>query len=182
MMEGLRLARALWTGKPVDWPGRWPMQGGVLGPTPYRPGGPPIWMAGSVPPALERAGRYFDGWFANEPDLARWSEQWAEVQAVVRQAGRDLSRFTAAIYVTLAIDEDMSRAEQRIDAFLEKYYGQPAAEMRGRQACFGGPVEGVAEFLQGYATAGAGHLIVRFIGDPERQLETLARLRGQLGW
>src|SRR6266436_6047818 len=23
MMEGLRLARALWTGKPVDWDGRW---------------------------------------------------------------------------------------------------------------------------------------------------------------
>jgi alkanesulfonate monooxygenase SsuD/methylene tetrahydromethanopterin reductase-like flavin-dependent oxidoreductase (luciferase family) len=182
MMEGLRLARALWTGKPVDWRGRWPVQGGVLGPTPYRPGGPPIWMAGSVRPALERAGRYFDGWFANEPDLARWSEQWAEVQEVVRQAGRDSDRFTAAIYVTLAIDEDTSRAEQRIDAFLEKYYGQPAAEMRGRQACFGGPGTGVAEFLQGYATAGAGHFIVRFIGDPERQLETLARLRGQLGW
>jgi alkanesulfonate monooxygenase SsuD/methylene tetrahydromethanopterin reductase-like flavin-dependent oxidoreductase (luciferase family) len=34
MMEGLRLARALWTGKPVDWEGRWPVKGGVLGPTP----------------------------------------------------------------------------------------------------------------------------------------------------
>ena len=64
MMEGLRLARALWTGKPVDWQGRWPVQSGVLGPTPYRAGGPPIWMAGSVRPALERAARHFDGWFA----------------------------------------------------------------------------------------------------------------------
>src|SRR5204862_4466396 len=64
MMEGLRLARALWTGKPVDWHGRWPVQGGVLGPPPYRAGGPPIWMAGSVRPALERAARHFDGWFA----------------------------------------------------------------------------------------------------------------------
>src|SRR5205085_6735344 len=63
MMEGLRLARALWTGQPVDWLGRWPLHGGVLGPTPYRPGGPPIWMAGSVRPALERAARHFDGWF-----------------------------------------------------------------------------------------------------------------------
>ena len=41
MMEGLRLCRALWTGKPVDWQGRWPVQGGELGPTPYRAGGPP---------------------------------------------------------------------------------------------------------------------------------------------
>jgi alkanesulfonate monooxygenase SsuD/methylene tetrahydromethanopterin reductase-like flavin-dependent oxidoreductase (luciferase family) len=181
MMEGLRLARALWTGEPVDWQGRWPVQGGVLGPIPCRPGGPPIWMAGSVRPALERAGRYFDGWFANEPDLARWSEQWADVRAVVRHAGRDVSRFTAAIYVTLAIDEDASRAEQRIDAFLEKYYGQPAAAMRRRQACFGGPLGGAAKFLRGYVRAGAGHIIVRFAGNPDRQLEAVAGLRTSLG-
>jgi alkanesulfonate monooxygenase SsuD/methylene tetrahydromethanopterin reductase-like flavin-dependent oxidoreductase (luciferase family) len=182
MMEGLRLARALWTGKPVDWQGRWTVEGGVLGPTPYRSDGPPIWMAGSVRPALERAGRYFDGWFANEPDLARWSAQWAEVQQIVREAGRDVSRFVAAIYLTLAIDEDASLAEQRIDAFLERYYGQPAAVMRRRQACFAGPLGGAAEFLQGYANAGASHMILRFTGDPDRQLEAFNGLRTRLGW
>src|SRR5690349_8141737 len=112
MIEGLRLARALWTGKPVDWQGRWPVQSGVLGPTPYRAGGPPIWMAGSVRPALERAARHFDGWFANEADLGRWTRQWGEVQQILREAGRDASQYVAAIYVTLAIDEDASRAMQ----------------------------------------------------------------------
>jgi alkanesulfonate monooxygenase SsuD/methylene tetrahydromethanopterin reductase-like flavin-dependent oxidoreductase (luciferase family) len=182
MMEGLRLCRALWTGKPIDWEGRWPVKAGVLGPTPYRPGGPPIWMAGSVQPALERAGKYFDGWFANEASLARWSGQWTEVQAIVRGAGRDLSQFVAAIYLTLAIDEDAGRAGQRIDAFLEKYYGQPAAVMRNRQACYGGPAAGAAEFLRGFAEAGANHMIVRFAGDPEGQLDTFTGLRAQLGW
>jgi alkanesulfonate monooxygenase SsuD/methylene tetrahydromethanopterin reductase-like flavin-dependent oxidoreductase (luciferase family) len=182
MMEGLRLCQALWTGKPVDWDGRWPVKGGVLGPTPYRPGGPPIWTAGRVRPAIERAGRHFDGWFAYEPDLARWCEQWAEVQAVVRDAGRDVGKFVGAVYLTIAIDEDASRAEQRIDAFMEKYYGQPAAVLRRIQACYGGPATGAAHFLQGYAHAGASHIIVRFAGDPERQLELLARLRAELGW
>src|SRR5215467_14837458 len=106
MMEGLRLCRALWTGEPVDWQGRWPVQRGVLGPPPYRPGGPPIWMAGSVRPALERATKHFDGWFANEADLARWTAQWAEVQLILRDAGRDTENFVAALYTTLAIDED----------------------------------------------------------------------------
>ena len=106
MIEGLRLARALWSGKPVDWNGRWLVEGGVLGPTPYRPGGPPIWLAGSVRPAFDRAARHFDGWFANEASLARWTEQWAEVRAIVREAGRDLGKFTAAMYPTLAIDEE----------------------------------------------------------------------------
>jgi alkanesulfonate monooxygenase SsuD/methylene tetrahydromethanopterin reductase-like flavin-dependent oxidoreductase (luciferase family) len=182
MMEGLRLARALWTGKPVDWEGRWPVKDGVLGPTPYRPGGPPIWMAGSVRPALERAAKYFDGWFANEASLARWSAQWGEVQAIVRDAGRDVSQFVAAIYLTLAIDDDANRAGLRIDAFLEKYYGQPAAAMRNRQACYGGPTAGAADFLRGFADAGASHMIVRFIGEPDAQLEAFTALRAQLGW
>ena len=181
MMEGLRLARALWTGKPVEWQGRWPVQGGVLGPTPYRAGGPPIWMAGSVSPALERAARHFDGWFANEADLARWRGQWAEVQQILRDAGRDVSRFVAAVYVTLAIDQDASRAGERIDVFLENYYGQPAPVMRKRQACYGGPAAGAAEFLRGFADAGATHIIVRFAGDPGCQLEILTGLRPQLG-
>lgn len=181
MMEGLRLARALWSGKPVDWQGRWPVQGGVLGPTPYRAGGPPIWMAGSVRPALERAARYFDGWFANEADLGRWTGQWAEVRQILREAGRDAEQFTAAIYTTLAIDEDASRANRRIDAFLENYYGQPAAVMRRRQACYGGPGEGAAEFLRGFVSAGATHIVVRLVGDPDRQLEIVTGFRAQLG-
>jgi alkanesulfonate monooxygenase SsuD/methylene tetrahydromethanopterin reductase-like flavin-dependent oxidoreductase (luciferase family) len=182
MMEGLRLARALWTGSRVDWSGRWPVQGGVLGPTPYRPGGPPIWMAGSVRPALERAARHFDGWFAIEPDLVRWGEQWTEVRATVLQAGRDPGKFVAAVYVTLTIDEDAGRAEHRIDTFLENYYGQPAAVLRKRQACFGGPAAAAADYLKGYADAGASHLIVRFTGEHDRHLETLAELRADLRW
>jgi alkanesulfonate monooxygenase SsuD/methylene tetrahydromethanopterin reductase-like flavin-dependent oxidoreductase (luciferase family) len=181
MIEGLRLARALWTGKPVDWQGRWPVQSGVLGPTPHRAGGPPIWMAGSVRPALERAARHFDGWFANEADLGRWKQQWAEVQQILREAGREEVGFVAAIYVTLAIDEDASRAGQRIDAFLERYYGQPAEVMRRRQALYGGAPSGAAEYLKGFADAGASHMIVRLVGDPDRQLETVVGFRAQLG-
>lgn len=182
MMEGLRLARALWTGEPVDWQGRWPVERGVLGPTPHRPGGPPIWLAGSVRPALERAAKHFDGWFANEPDLARWAAQWREVQQIVGETGRDPGQFAAANYVTLALDEDAGRAEQRIDAFLENYYGQPATAMRRRQATFGGPPEAAGEWLRGYADAGASDLIVRFTGDHEQQLEAVAALRTRLGW
>jgi hypothetical protein len=102
------------------------------------------------------------------------------VQQILKEAGRDVGQFVAAIYVTLALDTDASRAAQRIDAFLERYYGQPAAIMRRRQACFGGPETGAAEYLEGFTKAGANHIIVRLIGDPERQLETVAGLRARL--
>jgi len=81
LLEGLQLCRALWTGKPVSWDGRWKVEG-VLGPTPHRPGGPPLWIAGSLPASLERAGRHFDGWLPNGQSAKVWSQQWAEVQAI----------------------------------------------------------------------------------------------------
>ena len=99
-----------------------------------------------------------------------------------REAGRNISNFVAAMYLTLAIDDDAGRAEQRIDAFLENYYGQPAAVMRRRQACFAGPAPGAAAFLKGFADAGASHMIVRFTGDHDRNLDTFARVRADLGW
>jgi alkanesulfonate monooxygenase SsuD/methylene tetrahydromethanopterin reductase-like flavin-dependent oxidoreductase (luciferase family) len=182
MMEGLHLARALWTGEPVDWQGRWPVEAGVLGPTPHRPGGPPVWLAGSVGPALQRAGRHFDGWFATEPDLDRWRRQWQEVQQALGDSGRDPGGFVAAVYLTLAIDDDADRAEQRLDAFLETYYGQPAAALRRHQACYAGSAAGAAECLQNYAAAGAAHLVLRFCGEHERNLETVAALRSARGW
>ena len=181
MLEGLRLCRALWQGTPVEWSGRWPLSGGVLGPTPHRPGGPPIWIGGMVQAAVERVGRYFDGWFPNGPDAAGWGRQWAQVQAIAREAGRDPAPLVGAVYLTLALDEDDDRAERRLDGFLEAYYGQPAAMIRSRQACYAGPGAGAVEWLQGYLDAGASHLVLRFAGDHEPQLETMARLRPQLG-
>ncbi len=118
---------------------------------------------------MQRAGRHFDGWFANEPDLDRWRRQWQEVQQAVRDSGRDPGGFVAAIYLTLAIDDDAGRAERGLDAFLESYYGQPAAVLRRRQACYAGSAAGAVECLQNYAAAGAGHLILRFTGGARAQ-------------
>ena len=52
--------------------------------------------------------------------------------------------------------------------------------MRARQACYAGPAEGLAEWLQGYANAGAQQLVLRFAGDHARHLEMVAGLRAKL--
>jgi Luciferase-like monooxygenase len=87
LLEGLRLARALWSGQPVNWDGRWKFEKAVLGPTPCRAGGPPIWIGGSLPASLERAGRYFDGGLPISPDAQTWGKQWKQVQEIARAAG-----------------------------------------------------------------------------------------------
>jgi alkanesulfonate monooxygenase SsuD/methylene tetrahydromethanopterin reductase-like flavin-dependent oxidoreductase (luciferase family) len=181
LLEGLRLCRALWSGKPVDWDGLWKVQGGVLGPTPHRPGGPPLWIGGSHPASLERAGRHFDGWLPITPDATAWAEQWAQVRAAASNAGRDANALVGGMYLTIAVDEDTSRANARLDAYLERYYGQPGAVLRARQACYAGGAAGLAEWLAGYARAGASHLVLRFAGDHERHMETVAGLRPLLG-
>jgi alkanesulfonate monooxygenase SsuD/methylene tetrahydromethanopterin reductase-like flavin-dependent oxidoreductase (luciferase family) len=181
LLEGLRLSRELWTGQPVNWNGRWVIENSVLGPTPHRPGGPPIWIGGMVRAARERVGRLYDGWFPNAPDAKGWGAQFREIRDIARDAARDPAAITGAIYLTLTIDDDQARAEQRLDAFFENYYGQPPAVMRGRQANYAGPAAGAAAWLKGYIEEGVSHLVLRFAGDPERQMETIAQLRGQLG-
>lgn len=182
MMEGLRLCRALWTGDPVDWDGRWPVKGGVLAPTPFRAGGPPLWIGGNLQTSLERAGRWFDGWFPIAPGPDAFATQWRQVKDTARAAGRDPERLTGAMYLTLALDEDTAKAEARLNLFLERYYDQPAAVLRRRQASYAGPAAGVSEWLSAYAAAGAGHLVLRFAGEPKVQMEALAKVRASLGW
>ena len=181
MMEGLRLCRALWTGEPVTWDGRWQVAGGTLAPTPHRPGGPPLWIGGNLQASLERAGRWFDGWFPISPDAAAFARHWAEVKAIAVDAGRDPAALSGAMYLTVCLDEDASRANTRLDAFLERYYGQPASVLRRRQAHYAGSPSGIAPWLNGYAEAGASHLVLRFAGDHERHLEALAGVWPSIG-
>jgi alkanesulfonate monooxygenase SsuD/methylene tetrahydromethanopterin reductase-like flavin-dependent oxidoreductase (luciferase family) len=180
MIEGLRLARALWSGKPVDWDGLWTVEGGVLAPTPHRPGGPPIWIAGSLPASLERAGKLYDGWLPNAGDAGQWERHWTEVQRIARDAGRDPNALTGAMYLTLSVDDDAARANERLDRYLEQYHGQSPAVLRTRQECYAGAAAGLTAYLNGYRRAGARHLVLRFAGDHERHLEIVAAIRPEL--
>ena len=176
MMEGLRLCRALWSGQPVDWDGRWQMQQAVVAPTPHRPGGPPLWIGGNLPASLVRAGRWFDGWFPIKPSPDEFATQWAEVKDIARAAARDPDSLTGAMYLTLALDDDAQKADDRLNGFLERYYGQPAAVLRRRQACYAGPAAGVAAWLSRYAAAGASHLVLRFAGEHAHHMAALAKI------
>src|SRR5580765_8262359 len=65
MLEGLRLCRASWSGKPVSWIGR------------------------MVRASLERVGQIYDGWFPNAPGPDHYRTQWGTIHQIARDAGRD---------------------------------------------------------------------------------------------
>ena len=181
LLEAMRLYRALWSGEPVDWEGRWRVQSATLAPKPYTPEGPPMWAAGNVPAALKRAGTYFDGWFPSGPsDASVWGEQWRAVQDYARDVGRDPGAMTGAAYLTLSVDDDVAKADDRLNRYLSDYYNQPAEAIRRRQGCYAGALAGATAWLRGFVEAGATHLALRFIGDHERDMEALAKMRGEL--
>jgi probable F420-dependent oxidoreductase len=174
MMEGLRLCKALWSGEPVNWEGRWKVVDGVLGPTPHRPGGPPIWMGGSHEAARQRAARHADGWFPTGPDAKTFGEHWREIKDAANAAGRNSADVTCAVYLTLAVDDDQAAAQERVDTYLEEYYGVAAEILFKRQACFAGSAAGAAEWIASYVDAGAEHVVLRFAGDHDRLLDVFA--------
>ena len=182
MFEGVRLARALWSGEDVRWEGRWKVEGGRLAPKPVQPGGPPIWGAGSTPASLTRAARHLDGWLPIGPgDPAAWGARWQSVQDEALRAGRDPRTLTGALYLTLSVADSSQVAEERLMAYLKGYYGPLGPRMRTDSACYAGPPEGTGQWLAGFVAAGASHLVLRFAGDDDRQLETVSRLRRDLG-
>lgn len=172
LLEGLRLCRALWSGETVDWSGRWTVRSGALAPTPWGKKGPPIWLASSVPAGIERAAKHFDGWFPIGPNLETFGKNQLHYQDRVRVARKEDQ--TTAIYLTVSVNDDEQQADQDINDYLESYYNAPAKVMRSFQACFGGSLSGVSEFVRGYVNAGANHVVLRLVGDHEKTLPALA--------
>jgi alkanesulfonate monooxygenase SsuD/methylene tetrahydromethanopterin reductase-like flavin-dependent oxidoreductase (luciferase family) len=176
-LEALRLCRALWSGEPVKWDGRWQLDGQVLGPLPHRPGGPPIWIGTSVLAGLQRTGRNFDGWFPLGPDAPTYRARWQEVATAAAAAGR-AGAVTGAMYLTISLHDDAGEAERRLDDYLARYYAPaPAAMMRRVQACYAGDAAGLGAWLREFVAAGATHLVLRFVGEHDRHLEVAAELR-----
>ncbi len=178
LMEGFRLCRALWEGEPVTWNGRWQLEQQSLAPTPYRSGGPPIWLAAGVDAGIRRAATHFDGWMPIGPD----ADTFAQREHLFRQTAAQQERgpLTTALYLTLCVMQDEQAADQTINDYLEGYYGVPAAAMRGIQACCGGNLDTVLGFVHSYVEAGAQHLIIRVVGDHEATLSQFAKHREQL--
>jgi probable F420-dependent oxidoreductase len=174
-LETLEICRALWRQDGVGFSGtHFTLEGITVEPKPHRPGGPPIWIGGSGPTALREAAR-FDAWFPTGPSVAFFAERFPGIQAAACAAGRAPDAVAGAAYVTLALDPSAPAAERRLDGFLETYYAAPARVIRARQACYAGPTEGCAEWLQRWIDAGARHLALRFAGgDQLAQVDEIA--------
>ncbi len=106
MTETIAAIRALWAtpGEPISYNGRHiALDGIALAPAPYRPGGPPVWLAGFGETAERRVGEIAEGWLPYPPTPELYATSWERVRAAATQAGREHPPL-AGLYATIALD------------------------------------------------------------------------------
>lgn len=90
MKEQMEVMRLLWTQEVVTYHGEFHTLNAVgINPLPSKP--IPLWLGGTSKPVMRRIGQMGDGWFPYYPyfDPAKLEEDWAFIQQVAKDAGRD---------------------------------------------------------------------------------------------
>ena len=175
--EGIALMKALWTEPRVTFDGEfWQLSGAAMEPKPYQKPFPPIWVGASGPNALRRAVRIGSGFFgAGSSTTAAFADQVAIIRRALADAGRPARDFGIAKRLYIAIDENTERARERMNAALERIYGQRVPSIEAA-AVAGAPADCVREVR---AIAAAGAELILFTA-PFEQAEHAERLASEI--
>jgi probable F420-dependent oxidoreductase len=176
--EGLELMKAAWSDEPtVTFRGRFREVDGLpIQPKPVQRPHPPLWVGGSAPKALRRAVRVGDAFMgAGSSTTANFAEAVKTVRSELGDQGKDPAQFRIAKRVYLAVDDDATRARERVLAGLERIYGN----MRGIEAVpVSGTADDVVRGLREVADAGAEMILLNPVGadvaEDREQMERLA--------
>jgi alkanesulfonate monooxygenase SsuD/methylene tetrahydromethanopterin reductase-like flavin-dependent oxidoreductase (luciferase family) len=182
--EGIVVLRRLFGEKNVSHRGRfYAFEGVTLEPRPLQQPCP-IWIASNPTgltwkggasasePAVERAyrrvARYADGWMTNKLSPAEFRAQFARIQAMASEEGRDPAKLGSALYHNVNINEDRQKALAESKAFLDTYYTAKFTPKFVEQwTVAGSPAQCIAE-LRAYFDAGVGHMALRLTSWDQR--------------
>jgi probable F420-dependent oxidoreductase len=171
--EALELFRALWSGGPADFAGRFTRVPGLaLQPGPVQPGGPPIWLGGRSPAAIRRAGRSGDVWMPYMYTPERLASSLAEVRAAAEAAGRDPAGVRGAVFCWGGVDPDPAASRREVVEGVSAVYQQDFERLADRYLLHGDPGR-VAARAREYADAGAGTLVFCPVGSGARRRQVV---------
>lgn len=185
--ESLELVERLWTGETVTHSGEFfDLDEATIG---FGPDGDvPIYVASAaLDPAQgfpdtvrERIQRFGDGWLpiGIEPDV--YAAGMDHARAALGEADRNSDAFDAGYYMDVVVaDTEEAAIEEAREFYLAYYQGDPSHEEDAEGAAISdeeirasgafGPPEAVAERIAGYEDAGVEDVVVRFVGDDQRQ-------------
>jgi alkanesulfonate monooxygenase SsuD/methylene tetrahydromethanopterin reductase-like flavin-dependent oxidoreductase (luciferase family) len=152
LLDSIDRCRALWRDEDPSM---------KLLPSPFTPGGPPVWLGAHGPRMLREAGSRFDGWLPFSPTPEDYAAGLSVVRESAAKAGRKAADVTAGAYLTLAIADDREKAAEQFDAYIRGYYGVPGEVMARAQASHAGTIDSATEWIGAYIEAGAQHVVMR---------------------
>jgi probable F420-dependent oxidoreductase len=179
LVENLEIMRALWAGDDVSYEGElYRFEGVTIEPKPVQRPAPPVWFGAGAPPALRRAARLGDGWMGSgSSTVAAFTEQAPILLAALRDEGRDPSSFPIGKRVYIAVEDDATRARDRLAERLDAFYAAPGITER---VAILGSAEACAEQLRPLVDAGAHELLLNPLYDYLGQLDALAEVAALL--
>lgn len=111
--EQLATMKRIWSGQPLG------DNVGQVGPSPAQPGGPELLLGGYTPAALQRLGRWGDGYIAGSGGPQRAQQFFKLAEEVWQTAGRPgKPRLVGCMYFALGTD-----AKERAGVYIRSYYG-----------------------------------------------------------
>jgi len=117
--EMLAALRALWSGAD-GYQGETISCPGAIWPRPIRPGGPPLWVGGSIGRAMRRAATLGDAWYAGSTHHLRViAETTVRYRAALAAAGKDPATARVAANRSTVIADTTERAWAEGGAYLE---------------------------------------------------------------
>jgi alkanesulfonate monooxygenase SsuD/methylene tetrahydromethanopterin reductase-like flavin-dependent oxidoreductase (luciferase family) len=176
--EGLQLMKAAWSDEPrVTFDGRFRQVDDLpIQPKPVQRPHPPIWFGGQAPKALARAVRHGNAFLgAGSSTTTKFAEAVRTVRHELAEQGKDPARFQIGKRVYLVIDDDPTRARERVLDGLHRIY----ARMPGiDDVPVSGTVDDVAAGLREVIDAGAETILLNPVGrdvaEDREQMERLA--------
>ena len=172
--EGVAVMKALWTEPQVTFEGEfWQLRDAVMEPKPFQKPRPPLWFGGSGPVTLRRAVQLGDGFFgAGSTPTAKFADQVLLVREALAETGRPADGFPIAKRLYVAIDADVERARDRVNAALERLYGRRVPSIEA--AAFAGTPADCVAAVREIAEAGAGLTLFTPMYSPAEHAEILA--------
>jgi alkanesulfonate monooxygenase SsuD/methylene tetrahydromethanopterin reductase-like flavin-dependent oxidoreductase (luciferase family) len=127
--EALSVIKALWTGHPVDFDGRWfRLEGAICEPHPDPP--PLVMVGGEGRRTMEVAARHADWWNCLHRPLPALRERLERLDRACEQAGRDPMSLRRSMYLTVYLASDGAAARRaagaRVESDAPAFAGEPS--------------------------------------------------------
>ncbi len=152
MDECLPLLRALLTGEPVDFDGRFfQLRRAQIRHAPSPP--IPILVGGRSEHAVRRAARFGDGWVGIWNSASRLAAVAEEIDGIAARHGRTGVAWRHEMVIWCGLDPDRSVARTAVSQAMQSFYKIPAGDFERWVPA--GSAEEVAEFVAPYVAAGA---------------------------